>query len=65
MAASHPWDINGALAAGLRGVYVARSASPGAAGAEAYPDYLRRPEAVVADFAELAERVLALPPAGA
>ncbi|KAI8469251.1 MAG: HAD-like domain-containing protein [Monoraphidium minutum] len=54
MVAAHPWDVNGALAAGLRGVYVRR------AGGGAFPAFLRRPEAVVGDFGELAERLLAL-----
>jgi FMN phosphatase YigB (HAD superfamily) len=58
MVASHPWDINGALAAGMRAAYVARG------GAEAYPAYLRRPEADVPDFGALADALLALPAAG-
>ncbi|KIY95551.1 2-haloacid dehalogenase [Monoraphidium neglectum] len=53
MVASHPWDINGALSAGLRGAYVKRG--------EAYPSFLRRPEAVVGGFDELADLLLGKP----
>lgn len=55
MVASHPWDINGALSAGLRGAYVQRGGGPGD---ESYPDYYRRPDAVVQDFSALADWLL-------
>lgn len=54
MVASHPWDVNGALAAGLRGAYVERD--------EAYPGFLRRPELATRGFGELADCLLALEP---
>lgn len=49
MVASHPWDIHGALSAGLRGAYVMRCPS------EPHPPYLLQPDCVVPDFAELAD----------
>lgn len=49
MVASHAWDVAGAMRAGLRGVYVRRSAH------EPWPDYLPAPDGVVDDFGGLAE----------
>eukprot|EP00879_Flechtneria_rotunda_P016779 GHRR01017562.1.p1 GENE.GHRR01017562.1~~GHRR01017562.1.p1 ORF type:complete len:115 (+),score=34.80 GHRR01017562.1:1250-1594(+) len=49
MVASHPWDIAGAMQAGLRGVYVQRNP------AEAWPDYLPAPDATVTSFAGVVE----------
>eukprot|EP00878_Enallax_costatus_P003823 GHUV01004039.1.p1 GENE.GHUV01004039.1~~GHUV01004039.1.p1 ORF type:complete len:263 (+),score=72.57 GHUV01004039.1:469-1257(+) len=49
MVAVHPWDIAGAMQAGLRGVYVQRDPN------EAWPDYLPAPDAVVDSFSGLAE----------
>lgn len=58
MVASHPWDIAGAMQAGLRGVYVQRNPC------EVWPEYLPAPDAVVQDFAGLLE-LLGLAGAGA
>lgn len=50
MVASHPWDVFGALQAGLQAAYVRRP------GCEAYPPFLPlQPQIVVSDFTELAE----------
>lgn len=49
MVASHPWDIAGAMQAGLRGVYVRRNPH------EVWPDFLPAPDGVVGDFEGLVE----------
>jgi 2-haloacid dehalogenase len=55
MVASHPWDVFGALQAGLQAAYVRRP------GCEAYPSFLPlQPQMVVSDFSELAETLAGL-----
>lgn len=52
MVASHPWDIHGALQAGLQGAYIQRSPH------EPYPHFLPlQPQLVVPTFEELAARL--------
>jgi 2-haloacid dehalogenase len=52
MVAAHPWDIHGAMQAGLRGAYMQRSPH------EPWPAYLmQRPDMVVASFEELAAKL--------
>lgn len=51
LVASHPWDVHGALRAGLRAVYVQRDP------AEKYPAFLRQPEAIVRSFRELVDKM--------
>ena len=52
MVAAHPWDIFGALRAGLRGAYVQRSPH------EPWPAFLPlTPELVVGSFEELAAKL--------
>lgn len=50
MVASHPWDIHGALQAGLQAAYVQREAGE----PYSYPPESRQPQQVVRDFSELA-----------
>jgi 2-haloacid dehalogenase len=45
--AVHPWDVDGALRAGLRAGWISRDGA-------SYPAYLRAPEAIGGDVAELA-----------
>jgi 2-haloacid dehalogenase len=45
--AVHPWDIDGALRAGLRAAWLSRSGA-------AFPAYLREPEAIGRTLSELA-----------
>ena len=47
LVAVHPWDIDGALRAGLRACWINRSGSP-------YPDIFRAPELTCGDFLQLA-----------
>ena len=55
MVASHPWDVFGALQAGLQAAYVRRP------GCEAYPSFLPlQPQMVVSDLSELAETLAGL-----
>lgn len=51
MVASHPWDVHGALAAGLQAAYVQRSAH------EPHPPFLHQPQLVVRSFEELAQEL--------
>ncbi len=51
MVAVHPWDVHGAVAAGLRGVWVDRDARGH------YPPGLRRPHHTVVALPELVERL--------
>jgi 2-haloacid dehalogenase len=44
--ASHPWDVHGALSAGLRAVYVQRTS-------ETYPSYFDQPEVVLGGLNEV------------
>jgi 2-haloacid dehalogenase len=48
MVAVHPWDVDGAKRAGLRGAWLDRTGSP-------YPDTLMAPDASAADLTELAD----------
>lgn len=52
--AVHPWDIDGALRAGLRAGWLSRDDAP-------YPPYLRRPEATARTLSELAAVLTARP----
>ncbi len=52
MVASHPWDVHGALQAGLKAAYVQRDPSA------PYPEFLDQPQVVVKDFKELAQTLL-------
>ena len=52
MVASHPWDIHGAMQAGLVGAYVQRDVNI------PYPKFLDQPVFVVPDFEVLADKVL-------
>jgi 2-haloacid dehalogenase len=56
LVAAHGWDVSGALAAGARAAFIAR---PGMIPSPIGP----QPELVVADIAELAERLTAGPSA--
>lgn len=47
LVAVHPWDVDGAQRAGLRGAWLNRTGSP-------YPDTLMAPDASAADLPELA-----------
>ncbi|MGH2877503.1 MAG: haloacid dehalogenase type II [Solirubrobacteraceae bacterium] len=47
LVAVHPWDVDGALRAGLRACWIDRSGAP-------YPTIFREPELTCRDFAELA-----------
>ncbi len=48
LVAAHPWDIQGAQRAGLRGIWVDRDGEP-------YPGYLPDPDLVVPDLTSLAQ----------
>jgi 2-haloacid dehalogenase len=50
--AVHPWDIDGALRAGLRAGWLSRTGAP-------YPIYLREPEAIGQTLSELAATLTA------
>jgi 2-haloacid dehalogenase len=50
LAAVHPWDINGAKAAGLQAAFVARSG-------EAYPPFFQQPDLTVASLTDLAKQL--------
>ena len=52
LAAVHPWDVNGAKAAGLMGGHVARG--------RPYPDFMARPDAEGEDLVGLARAIIAL-----
>jgi 2-haloacid dehalogenase len=52
LAAVHPWDIDGAQRAGMKGYYIDRRKTP-------YPKAFLLPEHTVADFEELAETLQA------
>lgn len=49
--AVHPWDIDGALRAGLRAGWLSRDAAP-------YPAYLRVPEATALTLSQLVDMIL-------
>ncbi len=51
LVAVHPWDIDGALRAGLRAGWISRDGQP-------YPPYLRAPEATGRDLPELASLLI-------
>lgn len=51
LAAVHPWDIDGARRAGMQGWYVDRRQTP-------YPKVFLAPDLLVADFEDLAERLV-------
>lgn len=51
LAAVHPWDIDGALRAGLRAAWIDRSG----AGADRYPEPLQAPELTCPSLVELAQ----------
>ena len=54
MAAAHPWDICGAMAVGLQGAYIQRSA------VEPYPPFLpAQPQLQVASLEDLAAQLAA------
>jgi 2-haloacid dehalogenase len=53
LAACHPWDVDGAIRAGLRAVWVNRDGA-------AYPETFTAPTATVTDLAQVAD-VLAVP----
>lgn len=56
MVASHPWDVHGALQAGLQGAYVQRNAwEP-----HLMPAGCPQPRLVSRDFAELADQLAKL-----
>ncbi len=50
LAAVHPWDTNGAKAAGLQTAFIARDGEP-------YPPFFATPDLTVASLAELAQRL--------
>lgn len=50
LVAVHPWDINGAKAAGLQAAFVARNG-------EQYPPFFEQPDMTVASLTELAQRL--------
>ena len=50
LVAVHPWDVDGALRAGLGGCWLNRTGAP-------YPSYCREPTYTVASLPELAERL--------
>lgn len=52
LVASHPWDVNGALQAGLKAAYIQRDPK------DPYPTFLDQPQIVVKDFKELAHKIL-------
>lgn len=52
LVAAHPWDIEGATAAGLRTAFVDRAGTP-------YPAPLAQPELAVHNLLELADRLAA------
>lgn len=52
LVAMHPWDINGAKAAGLQAAFVARNG-------EQYPSFYEQPDLTVASLTELAQRLKA------
>lgn len=52
MVASHPWDCNGAMQAGMKAAYVQRDPR------EPYPQFVDKPQLIVKDFGELAEELL-------
>lgn len=56
MVASHPWDIQGALQAGLQAAYVHRERST----PYGFPPGCKQPRHVVRDFEELAQALAAL-----
>ena len=49
LVAVHPWDTHGAVCAGLRAAYVARTGAP-------YPRAMRAPELTVGSLTDLAAR---------
>lgn len=53
LVACHPWDVTGAIAARLRGAYVARG--------KPYPGTMAKPEIAAESLAAVADAILALP----
>jgi 2-haloacid dehalogenase len=54
LVAVHPWDVDGAARAGMRGAWLNRDGVP-------YPDYLRPPAASASDLSGLADALLEPP----
>ncbi|GAA5025367.1 haloacid dehalogenase type II [Terrabacter aeriphilus] len=54
LVAVHPWDVHGAEAAGLGGVWLNRTGAP-------YPEPFRAPDLVISSLPELAARLERLP----
>ena len=52
LVAVHPWDCHGAMQAGMKAAYVQRNSN------EPYPEFLDKPQFIVKDFRELADRLL-------
>ena len=52
LVAVHPWDTNGAKAAGLQAAFVARNG-------EQYPSYLKQPDLTVASLTDFANQLTA------
>ena len=50
LVAVHPWDVDGAIRAGLAGCWLNRTGAP-------YPSYCREPTYTVASLPELADRI--------
>ena len=50
LVAVHPWDCNGAKAAGLQAAYISRNSTP-------YPGYMRQPDFEAASLIELAQQL--------
>lgn len=54
LVAVHPWDVNGARAAGLRAAWVDRTGAP-------YPETMRAPDLVATSLTDLAAQLEAMP----
>ena len=52
LAAAHPWDVHGALQAGLQACYLRRP------GGEAWPPFLDQPQLTVGSLEELARALV-------
>ena len=52
LVAVHPWDCHGAMQAGMKAAYIQRNPN------EPYPEFLDKPQFIVKDFRELADRLL-------
>lgn len=50
LVAVHPWDVNGAKAAGLQAAFVARNGEP-------YPAFLKQPDLTIDSLTHLAEQL--------